>query len=226
MKKIIILLFNLVSIYSFGQQDLSGVYFSESGTKIEINKNKFIYTEHYTHLPIWYNDTLAECTIKRIDANFIELNSTSPHQIVYQRLKVLQFSDSTVNDSIKVSFSIPYQRNNLEISVFTNTFKIFDLNYSQNRRELMLPKDVKVITFTVSPGQYFTPHGVDGTFFGILYYSSIEYTIEKGINHIEIKIPAIDDSFFEKYYVKGDYARVTNNSITWKGKVYKKSKKK
>lgn len=66
-------------------------------------------------------------TFMWVDANFIELNSTPPNVFGLKGLKVVQFSDSTINDSIKVSFLIPYQRGNLKINVHTNTFKTFDL---------------------------------------------------------------------------------------------------
>ena len=224
MKKIVIfsLLFNLIYFFSFGQKNLMGTYFNESGSKIEVSGYEFNYIEPHGDTPIWYNDTLAKCTLKWVDDNFIELNSVPSYIIAQQGLKVVQSLDSTIRDSIKVDFSIPYQRNNLDISVFCNSVKTFNLNYSKNSRELILPNDTKTITFSISPGIYLTPHSVDGLYYGVLYYSSAEYVIEKRINYILIEIPAIDDTFFEKYYVKGDYAKVSKDSITWKGEVFVK----
>ena len=150
----------------------------------------------------------------------IELNSTPPNVFGLKGLKVVQFSDSTINDSIKVSFLIPYQRGNLKINVHTNTFKTFDLIYSKSSRELMLPNNVKSITFYIVP-EHIIPHTSDGLFYGIVGFDPFqEYQIEKNINHISIEIPAIDDSFFEKYYVKGDYAKISKDTITWKGEVF------
>jgi len=42
-----------------------------------------------------------------------------------------------VKDSIKVFFSIPYQRSDLDISVSSNTFKTFGLNYFNNKELIM-----------------------------------------------------------------------------------------
>ncbi|MCS3281989.1 hypothetical protein NXV73_04065 [Bacteroides salyersiae] len=92
------------SLYVFGQKDISGTYFSKSGTKIEIIGNNFNYIEPHIYTPVWYNDTLAKCTFMWVDANFIELNSTPPNVFGFKGLKVVQFLDSTINDSIKVSF--------------------------------------------------------------------------------------------------------------------------
>lgn len=81
--------------------------------------------------------------------------------------------DSTINDSIKVSFLIPYQRGNLKINVHTNTFKTFDLIYSKSSRELMLPNNVKSITFYIVP-EHIIPHTSDGLFYGIVGFDPFQ----------------------------------------------------
>lgn len=216
--RIILYLCLCFNLFAFGQKkDISGTYFSKNGSKIEIKGNQLTYIEPHTYTPIWYNDTLALCTFMWVDTNFIELNST-PVNIL--GLKVIQFSDSTINDSLKVSFFIPCQRQNLKITVHTNTFNTFELTYAKDNRELMLPHNIKSIAFYIVP-EHIRPHSSDGQFYGIVGFDSFqEYQIEKNTNHISIEIPAINDSFFEKYYIKNDYAKVTNNTITWKGEVF------
>lgn len=39
---------------------------------------------------------------------------------------------------------------------------------------------------------------------------------------IEISIPPLTNSFFEKYYVKGEYARIVCDTIIWKGRKFKR----
>ncbi|MDR1654305.1 MAG: hypothetical protein LBS01_11810 [Prevotellaceae bacterium] len=228
MKKIIIILFLSVLFFqlSFGQKDLSGIYTNEAGMQIIIDGNLFYY--RIPNAPevgfiVFYNDTLAECTIKRIDKNFIEINSEPPWYKVINSLKLCQSIDTTItSDSIKVSFAVPYDRSSLTISLFTDEFKQFDLNYSENNKSLMLPNNTKTITFSVLPEAHLALHSPEGLFYGVLYYSSIKYDIGKHINRVEIEIPAIDNSFFEKYYVKGEYARVRQNKIEWKGETFVK----
>lgn len=225
-RRILLYLCICFSFYAFGQKkDISGTYFSKFGTKIEIIGNDLNYIIPQIQPPVvWGNDTLAKCTFKWVDTNLIELNSTSPNILVLKGLKVVQFSDSTINDSIKVSFLIPHQRWNLKISVYTNNFKEFNFIYSKNSRDLMLPNNVESITFSIEP-ERIMPHTSDGQFYGIVAFSSFqEYQIEKNTNHISIEIPAIDDSFFERYCVTGDYAKISENTITWKGEVFKKKK--
>jgi len=215
------LFFVLISFCASGQ-DLSGTYYSEFGTKIEIRGNELTYIEPHFSTPVRSNDTLVKCTFEWVDANFIKINSTPPDIIALKGLNVIQHSDSTVIDSIKMSFSIPYQRWNLKIQIHTDTFKTFDLVYSQGSRDVMLPNNVRSITFYIAP-EHIIPHTADGLFYGVIGFNPFqEFEIKENTNKVLIEIPALDDSFFERYYIKDDYARVSNDSIMWKGEVFVK----
>ncbi|SHF03278.1 hypothetical protein [Dysgonomonas macrotermitis] len=226
MKKITILLimFCQICLLSFGQKNIYGIYSNESGADVLITKDKFYLIIPSNHNPVWYNDTLAECTYNKVATNFIELNSIPLNIIALQKTKIIQSIDPQIEDSIRISFSIPYNNGNLIIEIYTNENKIFNLNYKANSHsDLMLPNTTRTIMFTIAPEKSVLSHTPDGLFYGALFYSSIEYSIEKNINCIDINIPTIDNSFFEKYYIKGDYARIVNDSIIWKGEIYKKS---
>ena len=219
MKKIMLISF-CISWFSllFAQNNISGIYLNEASMEIKIEDNMFYFIVSQSHSPIYANDTLAKCTFEWVDANFIELNSILPDISTY----VVQSSDTTINDSIKVSFLIPYQRSKLKIEVHTNIYSTYYLVYSNNNKELMLPNNVESISFFIVPEQII-PHTYDGLFYGIVGYDSFQdYKIEKYNNHISIEIPAIDGSFFEKYYVRGDYAKISGDSITWKREVFRK----
>ena len=213
--------FVLISFCASGQ-DLSGTYYSEFGTKIEIIGNELTYIEPHFSTPVRSNDTLAKCTFEWVDADFIKINSTPPDIIALKGLNVTQHSDSTVIDGIKVSFSIPYQRCNLKIQIHADTFKTFDFVYSQESRDVMLPNNVRSITFYIAP-EHIIPHTADGLFYGVIGFNPFqEFEIKENTNKVLIEIPALDDSFFERYYIKDDYARVSNDSIMWKGEVFVK----
>ncbi|HPK29423.1 MAG TPA: hypothetical protein PK979_00065 [Bacteroidales bacterium] len=213
--------FVLISFCASGQ-DLSGTYYSEFGTKIEIRGNELTYIEPHFSTPVRSNDTLAKCTFEWVDADFIKINSTPPDIIALKGLNITQHSDSTVIDSIKVSFSIPYQRCNLKIQIHTDTFKTFDFVYSQGSRDVMLPNNVRSITFYIAP-EHIIPHTTDGLFYGVIGFDPFqEFEIKENTNTVLIEIPALDDSFFERYYIKDEFARVSNDSIMWKGEVFVK----
>lgn len=166
------LFFVLISFCASGQ-DLSGTYYSEFGTKIEIRGNELTYIEPHFSTPVRSNDTLAKCTFEWVDANFIKINSTPPDNIALKGLNVTQHSDSTVIDSIKVSFSIPYQRCNLKIQIHADTFKTFDFVYSQGSRDVMLPNKVRSITFYIAP-EHIIPHTADGLFYGVIGFDPLQ----------------------------------------------------
>ena len=210
-----------ISLLAAGQsKDISGTYFSKHGTKIEITNNELVYTRRTCHSPLWYNDTLARCTFVWVDDNFIEINSVSPVVLGREGLNVSQYQDPSLSDSIKVYFSLPNYTQRLNITVDTNTFKTFYLNYSETHKELALPSDVKSITFYIEP-DYIRPHTSDGLFYGAVGFDPFqEYKVEDGNNSISIEIPGINYSFFEMYHIKGDYAKVSKDTITWKGELF------
>ena len=175
------------------EKDLSGHYFNESGYEIEIKKDELNFIIRQEHLPVWSNDTLAKCTFEWADKNFIKINSKSPLETALLSMKVSQAVDSTINDSIIVALRIP-----------CNETLIIEIHFCINPESIM-------------------PHSSDGRFYGIVCLDS--YTnikIEENVNSIIIDLPALNNSFFEQYYVVDEYAKVKNNCIFWKGDVFKK----
>ena len=208
----------------FGQKDISGTYYNEYGVSIRIDNNKFTYIFPQTHSPIYSSDTLAECTIERVDNNFIEINSISPLLSLLNGLEMNQKYDKTINDSIKVVFKIPYNLNSLTISIATDLAfqKLFEFDYSKSHNSIMLPKTTTffLIGFTPQLSSIRT-HYSDGLSYGIVKIEPLlSCTVEDGKNIIAIDIPTLVDSFFEKYYIKGEYARISNKMIKWRGELY------
>lgn len=225
MKKIftLFLFLSLIPILSFGQKSISGIYYNQSGMCIKVEQDNLYFIIPQSHSPIFANDTLATCTYRWIDDQFVELNSPPPYVLGREGLKVVQSFDSAIKDSIKIAFAIPYKRWNLKIVIYTDTFKVFDLDYSESSKELMLPSNIKTISFEIVPENILRVN--DALSYGMVGFNSMqEYHIDQNVNHVEIEIPTIDDAFFEKYYVKGEYARVLKNTITWKGEIFKKEK--
>lgn len=221
MKKTVLIIFTIYSLFTYGQKVNNGVYYDDCGYQIEIKNEtlKLIRPDS----PGFPGMVLAECTINQIDESFIELNSLSPYDIVQENISIKQFCDSSINkDSIKITFSFAYT-NILDISISIGDFKDYGFEYSKNRKDIMLPININTLSISISP-QSFMPSTPEGLHYGILFYSSLECKIEKNINHVVITISAIDDSFFERYYVKEEYAKLSKDSITWKGKVFVKKK--
>ena len=211
------------SINVFGQnKDISGTYSSKRGAIIEISGNEFNYIDPQFGNPRCCNDTLARCAFKWVNADFIELNSTPPRILALKGFKADKFTDAAINDSIKVSFLFPRENRNLKITVIDNdSFNSFHFIYSDSNRELMLPENVASIDLCIEP-EDIVIHTADGLFYGTSELDLFGFQIEENINHISIEAPAIDCAFFDRYYVKDEYAKISEDAITWKGEVFTK----
>ena len=186
-------------------KDISGTYYNESGFRIEIFGNEFNCIVTHPHARFWSIDTLAKCTFKWIDDSFIELNTPLPDIVGNEGLKVVQSADSSSSlDSIKLSFLIPNQWD-LKITVSTNTLQNFDFIYSKTNRELSLPNNIESFSFHIAPTRliaHLIAHSIN-CFYGAVGFDSLrEYQIEKNTNHISIEIPALDDAFFDRWFIK------------------------
>lgn len=226
MKQIFFIFTLLIFFYStlLSQNELNGIYHSESGHYLKIRDSRFQLILPNNAMNGFFSEVLAEGVIKYINNSFIELNSSnSPTSKALESLEVNQSNQQVSDDSIKIIFSIPNKRENLKITVYTNNFKTFKFFYSDSSKEILIPKGIRSFSFTVEPEDP-KDHTFDGLFYGILSLNSLEYDINRCTNLIEISIPALDGSFFETYYIKGDYAQLIDESIIWKGEVYKKIK--
>jgi len=235
------------SISLFGQRDISGIYSAIDGYSgyIEIKDNQFKYYIWQGGSIVYSNDTLAICTFKWADKSFIELNNSveDPAWEVCRSIKIAQESNPAYgSDSIKIEFIIPHTRG-LKITVKAcnkhTTLGRFTLDYSMKySRGLTLPHnnilviardDINRISFSIKPENIF-PHTIDGAFFGIVdfYMDYIDsytlpgFQLKENVNDVLIEIPALDNTFFERYYVQGEYARVYGNKIQWRGNVFVK----
>jgi hypothetical protein len=206
-------------ISSFGQKDISGVYTNEAGMQIKIEGNAFIYTIPQVHSPVYSNDTLARCTYNRIDDQFIEINTVDDYASILKTLRFTQSKTDKSNDSILVKFIMPYNKSKLKIEIHADYEVLYKLEYSQKNQGISIPKNTNKIVLYIRP-EYFLESGFDGQYYGRVCFNSIEYEVGSNINKIDIEIPAIDDSFFEKYYLKGEYVRVSRDKIEWKGVVF------
>ena len=215
-----ILLFHVICMS--GKKNITGIYVNESGMKIEIRENMLYYIMPQNHLPTWSNDTLARCSYSFVDDSFINIKSVQdPNFAVLNGIDVIQLSDTTIKDSMRVSIVIPYNKDRLRISVYTE-HKVIETFYSKDNKDIILPKGTKNLSFSIRP-EYVIPHTAEGKFYGVVDLSYFpEYAIEKDTNSIVVEIPALDERIFEQYYIVSDYVKVSNSYILWQGETFKK----
>jgi hypothetical protein len=226
-----LLIINIISHFgAFAQEDISGIYQAKYSNKVKIENDKFYYfcPDYRTIGGSDRMDTLADCYYKRVNDEFIELNSSRTTEDIIFSMKIAQ--DSIVNipaDSILVKFKIPYQTRDLRIRISSRTSSFFwkEFIYSSKNQTIMIPKESTAFDFSIEPKRL-AIRELDGQYYGRAnFYSLLKYKIEKNINSIEIEIPMMNNSFFETYFVKGEYARIVGDTLTWKGDKFVKKKK-
>lgn len=212
------------STVALAQNDISGTYIDQYGMTLILDDGHFKLIQPNSAQRGFYSDVLAEGVFQRVDKSFVEFNSLgNPAFEATRSIIVTQQTGSAPVDSIKLCFSIPYRKCGLKIFVDTmNPYKYFTINYSAKNNVLYIPGNVKSFSFSIIP-EYVLPHTAAGLFYGVIEFSALEeYRVMENATRIDIEIPAVDDAYFEKYYVKGDYVRVTKNSIKWNGDLFVK----
>lgn len=203
--------------------DITGCYdLFEYPYYIEIKDSNFYYIKFVErNKTIEESDTLAKATWEWVDKNFIKIKSKSPHQVALSSMKVTQYKDNTFYDSIKVIFQMPYQ-SSLLINLCDNNYRWNKFVYLGKKNSIKLPVDTKELIFDIHPESPIEQ--AYGKFYGVVTFSNLfdEIKIENGMNLINIDIPAIDDSYFERYYIVDEFVRVKNDCIYWHGDIFKK----
>lgn len=228
---VMLIMFFVINFQVYGQSRILDGRYYEKNIHFEyltINGEQFNFIRDWGR-GIWREDTLAICNFKWVDKSLIEVNSIKdPSMEASKSMIIFQTKDSTINnDSIMVIFKIPTQEELvIHLSSDTSAFSFirdykYKLEYNQSKKVLFINKNSVKISFSIRPKDVI-PSTLDGYFYSILEFLQPDVKINDNINKIIIEIPAINDEFFERYYIKGEYARVINDKIIWRGVTYKK----
>ncbi len=220
MKKTICLTISLLYSILLCANNLNGEYINDSGCKILISGSTMYYIERQDHNPLWYNDTLAICNIKVVNDHFFEISSQYPYVDIICNMKVSSSYTPQKKDSILIEFDYPYDWDDLMLSI-----NIGLKTYYSNKKSIQIPSSTKRFSFSIEPTLKRPIHTVEGQSYGIVCLAPIPINIEPSTNKIYISLPTLDNHFFEKYYIKSDYAYYDENIIKWKGNIYVKRKK-
>ena len=226
---------------SYADKYIDGVYYNDGGIRLEIFDDRFIFVAN-THLGNSGPIILTEASYVWSNNNFIRLVQ-SPNKLIDESVKIVQSRDSTVKDSIKVTLLLP----NLETSCmdiklivkFNNGRSYWDGPWWQTYKfvpadkndykcvmvplftNLPLSLDVFIAPSTLKPVSVDYGSGYYSSFYNYSY--SIKWYNKIGLNRIDIEIPNLDDGYFGRYYVNGDYVRVVGDKLYWRGRVFEKS---
>lgn len=224
---------SIVCTSLFPQNKISGVYMSDTdtGCQVEIFNNRFLYVENHTDLASWWGEVLAEAEYVWVSDDFIELLAVPPNQVADKSIVTIMSNDSMHIDFTYLTLKMPAGSSrplDVEISYLQNnnwqTIKTVYYN-TMGRKTVLLPNDIRKISLLVKP-QKTMPIPADkesGLYFSAIYYKSSEIEIGENINDIYIDIPALDAGFWGRYYINGEYIKVEENKIVWRGRTFYKN---
>lgn len=234
--QILLILMSIVFNKEQPQHKINGKYVNKFGHELVIKGDRLILNLHEGVL--YGTDTIADCTITRISEEIFEINSEpflERQQKVQSSLTIEQSYDPDLKDSIRIEVRVnngTYIYAELKTSFVDREFMEFFNGHNPFMKQLHIKDGIGSVNL---PGDiiklvyiYFEPEripfdGFDPLFRGYAYQSVVLDTlINNGKNVIKISIPAMDEGFFAKYYVRGEYVRIKENSLIWRGIEYKK----
>ena len=242
-KLINFILFVFLPLYCFSQSDsIDGVYAGSDKKTIIIENNRFkILSDGYNierdknGSIIEFEDSIvAFGEIKILSDNFIEMNSDNYHKIVGESIIIQEYQDTTIKDSLLIQFSFPLSLE-YKIEVYTGlaikgTF-VYEL--TKNQSEIAIPleeladiapcMDFRILKANISPKTF--AELKTGSYHRLIAFNYVDdyYTIKNdNTNRISISIPELTNHFFQYYFIKGEYARIDEYGLWWRGNYYEK----
>ena len=228
MKKIFVcLVIVLCSKFSYARIDLDGVYYDNEGRRLEIYGGEFIFVDENGS---WYAENYAKANYIWINGHIIALRHDVPDSVVTANMTVVEIIDSSLNLSTKtVSLHLPdIKKRELCISMAAGIDgEVYRYIYNGEHDDwvtINMPLNVEKIFLSIYPLNKL-PVTVDlqSGYYNSYYSFCSVINLKNSYNKVEIEIPNLDDGYFGRYYVNGDYVRVVGDRLYWRGRVFEKS---
>lgn len=243
MKKILVCSVSLICcLASYTKQKSAGVYVNESRTDcVVLFDDKFIYMERDYNVHFCGRDVFGSATYNWIDSEFIELHDVSLRIKADESIKIKQRRVANTDDSLEILLALP-QSNNQRFTIrIWYTIRQNDtpecLEFTENRSSIYLncklgkvipfklPLNIEKLCILIAPESIPIINQEVETYlyYGLLYYRLPEINVKKRVNSIIIEVPAITEEFFLLYHLNGEYVRIQDNKLIWRGIVFEKS---
>ena len=221
----------LFCVFLFGgalaPRSLDGFYHSKEGLTIHIRDNQAIITHSEGHSII---DTVSVCTITEEDDNFIRIDSPSPYDRVMSCIRFEEsYSADHDQDSVYVTFDFPVQNESFWIQICddntTSLIPCKEIKYPE-QNQIVIPRSLPSLN-TYSWGIRSDGFSLTSELFklyvnlDLLCLFPISYRNYR-TNILRISVPCINDGFFDWAQIKGEYIKVCDEGLIWRGDLFKR----
>jgi len=221
-KLVNLVFFAIMPLYCFSQNNpINGVYTGPEYERIVIENDKFKILSDRRNFEVNKNDSvIAFGSVKYHDNNFIELNSAYYNIIAMRGMVFSESQNTTIKDSLLIKFSFPFS-GFYKILIIINYKRKFELI---NQTEIKIPinelKDYKQIGFEIFNLKPIRNNTMQD-YCRISVFRFLSGIIENDhTNCISISIPNLTNSYFQYYVIKGEYARIEDDILIWRGELY------
>ena len=232
MKRTLVTILSIIAIAPAWAQfsSIDGCYKGEySEIHIKDSSFCFIYPQDHNNF-LFASDTLAKCNINRLEEEWAEINSNPSFNELYRRVfntvSIDYDFDESICDSVRVSIHLGTNRQ-MEASIFCDMphkYYSHSVPIIEGKGELTISKERigRIKSLSICPRYYsffLMENMIRGVAGWILF---CDINVKDGINSIVINIPGLDDIYFERHNVIGEYLRIKGDTIIWRGKTYTK----
>ena len=166
-------------------------------------------------------DTIAICNYRIISDHFIEVFNTDPNYIVQKNMNI--FYHDILEDSIKISFSIPYcDKGILRIKMKDEDNNELSLNCFQGHNTVSFPGKYfkSSINVLIEPSHLSDIVLIDNEYNGITHINIFIPITLLPQKHYYISIPTIKDNYWRNYYTPGCFIRIDRDTLIWNSHLF------
>ena len=199
-------------------------YSNEEYLQIDVNNFKIIRTEEGIRGDMDEGDSvIAFGRVEYINNDFIKLTSYKYDLDIYNSTIFTELHDKNLSDdSIQIRFNFPLK----------GEFKIYisfssGYNYvSVNSKNITIPKSSYYLTplhFDIYKTDILV-YDFSSNYLGSIvfsYFPSYEFK-NMNLNLLNVTIPNLTNSYYARYYIDDEYAKIEGNKIIWRNREYEK----
>ena len=155
------------------------------------------------------------------------ISSEQPEDVLQKSLTVYELNDLNDSGEITITLDVPIEDIPLTVRMLLNYEWGDELlfRYEGAPTSISIPSSTKRVYLAFEPeiSSIVHEHPNKYTFQGIITtYPKVCFALVPDVCQYLIRIPVLNPSFFERYYIKDEYFRLFEDKIYWRGMVFKK----